>query len=135
MQYRVHHVSEISKHAFQNLIALWLTIIFVTVAIALLLSAGSAKADIYLALPKAEMVYQPAVIKQFSTFPTSVQIQKQCQPHLQTRSKGIALSDFQNRPQRNAEPKRQQMTQQAVLAIKAYRQCISDSTLKQLASR
>ncbi len=41
---KVHQPSAISRQAFKDLLALWLTIMFLTFAAALLMAAGTAKA-------------------------------------------------------------------------------------------
>ncbi len=130
MQYRVQRVSEVSRHAFQNLVALWLTIIFLTCAAAFLVSMGSAKADIILPLPKAQTVYEPAVIRHFSPSPTPTLVQERCHPHLSTHTAGNVQSNLSSRIQRKAD------TQglQTIEAIKAYRHCVSQIALDQLAS-
>ena len=131
-QYKVQRVSEVSRHAFKDLVTLWLTIMFLTFAVALLISAGSAKADIILPLPKPQMTYEPATLRAFSSSPTPALIQERCQSHLHPHNAGITVSNFSNsRNQRNAE------TQglQTIIAIKAYRQCVSQIALEQLASK
>lgn len=131
-QYKVQRASEVSRHAFKDLVTLWLTIMFLTFAAALLISAGSAKADILLPLPKPQMVYEPAILKVFSSSPTPALIQERCQSHLYPQQTGITTLNFStSRNQRNAE------TQglQTIMAIKAYRQCVSQIALEQLASK
>lgn len=130
-QYKVQRASEISRHAFKDLAMLWLTIMFLTVTAALLMTAGKAKADIVLPLPEAQMAHEPAVLQVFSSSPTPALIQERCQPHLHPQKQGITPSNFSSRSQRNAE------TQglQTIMAIKAYRQCVSQIALDQLASK
>jgi hypothetical protein len=131
MQYQIQRVSEISRHAFKNLITLWLTIVFLTIAAALLMSSGTAKADIVLSLPQVQMVYEPAVLQSFSPSPTPTKVQEQCLSYLHPQHTGDAQLNSTSRIQRNAE------TQglQTIMAIKAYRQCVSQIVLDQLASK
>lgn len=131
MQYQVQRASEVSRHAFQKLVTLWLTIVFVTFAIALLMSAGTAKAEIFLPLPEAQLASEPAILKVFSPSPTPAIIQQRCQSHLHPHTNGIANMNVSSRNQRNAE------TQglQTIMAVRAYRQCASQIALEQLASK
>lgn len=131
MQYKVQRASEISRHAFQNLVALWLTIICLTIAAALLISASTAKAEIILPLLKPQMAYEHAIPKVFSPSPAPAFIQKRCQSHLHPQQHGIAHSNVSGRSQRNAE----NQDLQTIMAIKAYRQCASQIALDQLASQ
>lgn len=129
-QYKVHRASEVSRHAFHNLVRLWLTIMFLTVAAALLMSAGSAKADILLPLPEPQMAQEAATLQVFTPSPTPAIIQERCHTHLHPHH-GVVQSDFSSRSQRNAETQSLQM----IMAIKAYRQCASQVALEQLASK
>ena len=131
MQYKVHRASELSRQAFENLVTLWLTIVFFTLAAGILMAAGKAKADIILPLPHAQLAYEPAILKPFSPSPTPALIQERCSAHLHPQKGNIVNSEISSRAQRNAE------TQglQAIMAIKAYRQCVSQIALSQLASK
>ena len=131
MPYKVQRASELSRHAFENLVTLWLTIVFLTLAAAILLAAGSAKADIMLPLPEPSLTYEPAVLKSFSLSPSPALVQERCSSHLHPQKRNIVQAQFSSRNQRNAE------TQglQTIMAIKAYRQCVSQIALSQLASK
>ena len=131
MQYRVESVSEVSRHAFQKLAFLWLTIVMLTVAAALLVSATTAKADVILPLPEAQLALKPAVLKSFSSIPPSALIQQRCHTHMTPQKNGVAPSNYSSRNQRNAETQ----SVQTAMAIKAYRQCVSQIALDQLASK
>lgn len=126
-QYKVQRASEVSRHAFKNLVTLWLTIIFLTFAAALLIAAGSAKAAVVLPLSPPQIVYHPAILKVFSTSPAPAMIQERCHSHLHPQQHGINRSNFPGRTQRNAEPQ----SLQTVMAVEAYRQCVSQITLEQ----
>ncbi len=129
--YKVQSASEVPRHVFKNLLTLWLAIICLTFAAALLISAGSAKADVILPLPAPEMAYQPAILKVFSSSPTSALIQERCQSHRHPHTTAITYSSFSSRDQRNAETK----SLQTIMAIKAYRNCVSQIALEQLTSQ
>lgn len=129
-QYKVQRASEISRHTFKDLVTLWLTIMFLTVAAALLMAAGSAKADVIVPLPEPQMAGAPATLQVFSSSPTPAIIQERCHTHLHPHH-GVVQSDFSSRSQRNAETQGLQM----ITAIKAYRQCASQVALEQLASK
>lgn len=132
MQHRVYRATEISSHAFHHLVALWLIIVFLTFAAALLLSASEAKADVILPLPKAQRNFEPAVLRNFTPSPSSALVEERCHSHLhplQTGNLPIIISS--SRTQRNAEPR----DLQAIAAIKAYRHCVSQIVLEQLASK
>lgn len=131
MQQRAYRASEISRHAIENLVALWLTIFFITLAIGFLLSASEAKADIYLPLPKAEKIFEPAVLKSFAPSPTPALVDARCQTHLHPLQSSNATITSSSRTQRNADAR----GTQAITAIKAYRQCVSQIVLDQLANK
>jgi hypothetical protein len=131
MQHHAFRASELTRHAFETLVALWLTIFFLTFAIALLLSASEAKADIYLPLPKAERVFEPAVLKNFSPSPTPALVDARCQTYLHPLQTGSVTITNSSRTQRNADTR----GLQAISAIKAYRHCVSQITLEQMANK
>jgi hypothetical protein len=131
MQHKVQSASEISRHAFGNLVTLWLTIMFLTFAAALLVSISNAKADVIVPIPEPQMAYEPALMKVFSSSPTPALIQERCQSHLHPHHSGIADSNFSSGDQRNAE----NQGLQTIMAIRAYRQCVSQIALDQLASK
>lgn len=134
MQYKVQRASELSRQAFENLVTLWLTIVFLTLAAGILLASSKAKADIILPLPEAQLVYEPAILKSFSSSPAPALVHEKCSSRLHPQKGNILHSDVSNRTQRNAEPQGQQTTS-AIMAIKAYRQCVSQIALSQLASK
>lgn len=134
MQYKVQRASELSRQAFQNLVTMWLTIVCLTLAAGILLAAGKAKADIILPLPEAQLVMEPAILKSFSSSPTPALVHERCSSHLHPQKGNIIHSGVSSRTQRNAEPQGQQ-TATAIMAIKAYRQCVSQIALSQLASK
>ena len=131
MQYHAYRASELTRHAFKSLIALWLTIFFFTFAIALVFSISEAKADIYLPLPKAEKVFEPAVLRNFSSSPTPALVDARCQTYLHPLQAGNTPPTDSRRTQRNAGNR----GLQAISAIKAYRQCVSQITLEQMANK
>jgi hypothetical protein len=130
-QYKIQSVSDISRHTFKKLVTLWLTIMFLTVAAGFLVAVGSAKADVLLPIPKAQMVIEPAVLQHFSSSPSPAIIQQRCATHIHPQDKSVGFLSVSSRSQRNAE------TQglQTIMAIKAYRQCVSQIALDQLASK
>lgn len=131
MQYQVHRASEVSRHVFQKLITLWLMIIFMTFAVAFLITMNSAKADVIVPLPEAELDGQRAILKVFTPSPTPAIIQQRCQSHLHPQKAGIAHMNLSSWNQRNAE----NQDLQTVVAVRAYRQCASQIALEQLASK
>ncbi len=132
MQNRIYRASDISRHAFGHLVALWLLIVFITFAAAMLLTATQARADIFLPLPVAEKTIQPAVLRNFTPSPTPALVDTRCQPYLHPLHKGdVSTMTSSSRTQRNADPR----GPQAIVAIKAYRQCVSQIVLEQLATK
>lgn len=132
MQHQVHRVSELSRHAFEKLVAMWLTIVFLTVALGFILCAGTAKADIILPLPQVQKIYEPAMIRNFTLSPTLAFVQERCQTHLRpNHTNGISHINYSSQIQRNAVTNEAQM----ITAIKAYRNCVSKTTLDQLAKK
>jgi hypothetical protein len=132
MSVKLYRVSELSRHTFEKLVALWITIICATLALAFLVSASSAHAEVFPFLPKAEQVYKPAVFTNFSPPPASSQVKEQCQPHLlHPHQTGQALTKPSSEAQRNAEKRKAYI----MASIKAYRDCVSRITLEKFASR
>lgn len=86
MKYRIQRVSEVSTHAFRDLIILWLAIVFFTVIAAILMSSTSAKANDLQSLS-----------------PPSALIQGRCHAHLHPQHNGTLHSNVTDRTQRNAE--------------------------------
>ena len=86
-QYKVQSASDLSRHTFKNLVAMWFTIMVLTFAAALFMSVGLAKADFTSPSP-----------------PTPTVVQEQSLSHIHPQKAGIAQSDISGRTQRNAEP-------------------------------
>ncbi len=132
MQHQIHRFSELPRHAFEKLVVMWLTIVFLTVALGFVLCAGNAKADIIIPHIKAQMVYEPAAIRNFTPSPTLAYVQERCQSHLHPHNtNGITQINYSSQRQRNAVTNEAQM----IAAIKAYRNCIGQTTLDQLAKK
>jgi hypothetical protein len=130
MQHQIHRFSDLPRHAFEKLVAMWLTIILLTTAIGFILCATTAKADIPLPLPVAQMVYEPAAVRSFIPSPTLAFVKEKCQKHLRPHTPvGIHQLNTSSQRQRNAV----KTEDQAIAAIKAYRNCIREGTLSQLA--
>ncbi len=131
MQHCVHRASEVSRHAFHSLVALWLLIVGFTFIIAFLLSINEAKADIFIPFPKAEKIFEPAVLRNFSSSPSPALVDERCEPYLHPHKARNAVITSSSRTQRNADPQ----STQTIVAIKAYRQCVSQIALEQLANK
>lgn len=132
MQHHVYRSSGVSRHAFQSLIGLWVFIAIITFVVALIMSSSSAKAEGLVPFPKVEKIFEPAVLQSFSPSPSPALVNERCQPFLHpTHTGNVNITTSSRRTQRNAEPK----SLQTVVAIKAYRQCVSQIALEQLANK
>lgn len=132
MQHQIHRFSQLPRHAFEKLVAMWLTIICLTIALGFILCAGTAKADIILPLPMAQKIVEPAAIRNFTPSPTLAFVQERCQSHLHPhQTGGITQINYSGQRQRNAVTNEAQM----IASIKAYRNCVSKITLDQLANK
>jgi hypothetical protein len=132
MQHQVHRFSDLPRHAFEKLVAMWLTIIILTTALGFLLCATSAKADIIIPIPKAQLVYEPAAVRNFVPLPTLAFVKDRCQSHLLPHIQGgIHHVNYSSQTQRNAVS----TEDRTIAAIKAYRNCVSKNTLDQLANK
>lgn len=131
MQNRVYRVSEVSRHAFHHLVALWVMIFCLTFIVAFIMSMKEAKADAFLPFPKAEKIFEPAVLRNFSSSPSPALVDERCDSYLHPLHQRNASITSSSRNQRNAETK----GVQTIAAIKAYRQCVSQIALEQLANR
>lgn len=132
MQHQIHRFSDLPRHAFEKLVATWLTIVFLTVALGFVLCAGTAKADVILPLPMVQKIYEPAMIRNFTPSPTLAFVQERCQTHLRPHhTHGITQIDYSSQRQRNAVTTKVQM----IASIKAYRNCVGKITLDQLAHK
>lgn len=87
MQYKVQRASEVSRYAFQKLATLWLTIICLTFAIALLMSAASAKANI--TVPDPRLSHETSTSTVLSSSPTPAIIHERYQSHLHPQKHGV----------------------------------------------
>lgn len=132
MQHQIQRISQLPRHSFEKLVAMWLTIVFLTVALGFILCAGSAKAEIVVPHIKVQKVYEPAAIRNFTPSPTLAYVQGKCQSHLHPhQADGITQINYSSQRQRNAVTNEAQM----ISAIKAYRNCVSKFTLDQLANK
>ena len=131
MHYHIHRTSAVSRHTFHSLVGLWIVLVLVTFAAALLMSTTAAKADIIVPFTKAEKIFAPAVLQNFSSSPSPALVNERCQSYLHPTRKGSANIISSSRNQRNAEPQ----GVQTIVAIKAYRQCVSQIVLEQLANK
>ncbi len=131
MQHHIYRVSEISRHAFHHLVALWAVIMCLTFVVAFILSISEAKADVILPFTKAEKIFEPAVLRNFSPSPSPALVDERCDSYLHPLHTSNATITSSSRTQRNAEPR----GLQTIVAIKAYRQCVSQIALEQLANR
>jgi hypothetical protein len=132
MKHQIHRFSDLPRHAFEKLVATWLTIVFLTVALGFVLCAGTAKSDVILSLPLVQKIYEPAMIRNFTPSPTLAFVQERCQTHLHPHhTYGITKIDYSSQTQRNAVITKVQM----IASIKAYRHCVGKTTLDQLAQK
>lgn len=133
MQRHIQCASAISRQAFRHLVLLWALLVFLTIAAAVLLSASEAKADVVVPLPKAQKVFVPAVLRNFTPSPSPALVEERCQSHLHPRQTDslVPITISMSRSQRNAETREVK----TVEAIKAYRQCVSQVVLEQMAKR
>lgn len=132
MHHRLYRSSETSRYAFHNLVALWLFIFLLAFAVTLAFSARDAKADIVLPLPKVQKVFEPAVLQSFTPSPSPALVEERCNTYLHPLQTGSVSSiPSSSRTQRNADPREKQ----TISAIKAYRHCVSQIVLGQLANK
>ena len=133
MKRHVYCASTFSRQTFKDLLLLWFVVVALTIIAGVLLAASEAKADVVLPLPKAQKVFVPAVLRNFAPSPSPALVEERCHPHLNPRQTDslIPVTTSTSRHQRNAESRENT----SVEGIKAYRRCVSQIVLQQLAQQ
>lgn len=122
--------ANISRRTFRNLIVLWLMFMAATVLLILMFGTSRALAMEPLPFPKIVREIAPTEFVEFSKVPSQSLVADRCQSllntvHQDTRSKKADSS--YRRPAGSTSPDMARIT-----AIKAYRQCMSQSALQEL---
>lgn len=124
--------ANISRRAFRNLIALWLLFMAATVLIILMFGTSRALAMEPLPFPKIVRETAPAEFVQFSKVPSQSLVADRCQSLLNTvhqDKRSYKADSSSRRPAGSTSP-----NMVHIQAIKAYRQCMSQSALQELAA-
>lgn len=132
-QYSSGRYSSASKNMFRNLAMMWALFILLSFVVIMAFASNKAHAEIVMNIHQVAYVAEPASFTQFIPSPTATNAQEMCRKflHPHTQPSGALNIGLSGRIQRNAETQ----PRQTIEAIKAYRQCISNSVLNTLASR
>jgi hypothetical protein len=122
--------ANISRRAFRNLLVVWAMFVLATLVIVMAFGATKAHAMEPLPFPKITREIAPPVYTSFSKVPSQSVAADRCQSllnkvQLDTRSNVVAST------RRSAGQPQADMVK--ITAIKAYRQCMSQTALQELA--
>lgn len=129
MSYVSSRSANISRRAFRNIVAVWAMLFMAAIALVIVFGSTKANAMEPLPFPKITREIAPPEYNAFSQVPSQSVAADRCQSllskvHQDTRSDASTST---------RRPAGQQAAMVKVQAIKAYRQCMSQSALQELA--
>lgn len=122
--------ANVSRRAFRNLIALWLLFVAATVLVILMFGTSRALAMEPLPFPKIVREIAPTQFTEFSKVPSQSLVADRCQSLLTSvhqDKRSLKADSSYRRPAGSTSPDMARIT-----AIKAYRQCMSQTALQEL---
>lgn len=121
--------ANISRRAFRNLLVVWAMFVFATLVIVMAFGATKAHAMEPLPFPKITREIEAPVYTNFSKVPSQSVAADRCQSLLSK----VQLDTRSDVTTSTRRPAGQHADMVKIKAIKAYRQCMSQSALQELA--